>query len=329
MKISADRHRPFGNTGLRVPPIMFGTSALGSMRRVIPEQTKLEICGAWFQHVAPPVFIDARGPTGDRVAIQVLARALRRLDVSPEDAVISSRVGWKDTRIGYDAVLDSWAETCRLLGSNHRPKLLSLHAPDEYLAAASSPADRDQRFQDILAACRALDELKSGGHVAGIGVAAKDWRVVREIDAEMRLDWVMLIGGFTTMRHPPQLVEFMASLAARQIPIVSAGIFDGDFLVGGSCFNGRAVDPEKSEDRSLFAWRKAFAALCHGHGITPAQACIQFTLSAPGVVAVAINTSQPDRIAENVRSTIAEVPDAFWASMKEEGLLAPNDPLFG
>jgi D-threo-aldose 1-dehydrogenase len=326
MKILADRHRPFGNTGLRVPPIMFGTNALGSMRRVIPEQTKLEIFGAWFQHVAPPVFIDARGPTGDRVAIQVLARALRRLDVSPEDAVISTRVGWKDKRIGYDAVLDSWAETCRLLGGNHPPKLLSLDAPDEYLAAASSPAGRDQRFQDILEACRALDELKASGQVAGIGAAATDWHLFREIDSAVRLDWLMLVGGFSIMRHPPELFKYMASLAARQIPIVSAGIFDCDFLVGGSCFNGRAVNPETSEDRSLFAWRKAFAALCHGHGISPAQACIQFTLSAPGIVAVAINTSQPDRIAENVCSTIAEVPDAFWASMKEEGLLAPEDP---
>ncbi len=49
MKISASDHRHFGATGLRVPPIVFGTAALGNVPEVIPEQRKLAICGEWFR----------------------------------------------------------------------------------------------------------------------------------------------------------------------------------------------------------------------------------------------------------------------------------------
>ena len=41
--VSADEYRPLGRTGLRVPPIVFGCSALGNLYQVIPDVAKLEI----------------------------------------------------------------------------------------------------------------------------------------------------------------------------------------------------------------------------------------------------------------------------------------------
>jgi D-threo-aldose 1-dehydrogenase len=118
----------------------------------------------------------------------------------------------------------------------------------------------------------------------------------------------------------------MAELEARQIPIIVSGVFDGGFLVGGNRLDGRVLSAEDPADRSLLTWRTSFAALCHGHGVTPAQASIQFALSGPGVVAVVLNSSHPDRAADNIAFVERTVPDAFWASMKEEGLLAADYP---
>ena len=114
----------------------------------------------------------------------------------------------------------------------------------------------------------------------------------------------------------------MTALADRQVAIIGSSVFHSDFLVGGSRFGNRMLSPEDPADQRLFAWRKAFAALCYGHGIAPAHACIQFALSVPGVIAVALDTSYPDRIAENAASAVTPVPDAFFESMKEEGLLS-------
>jgi hypothetical protein len=42
-----------------------------------------------------------------------------------------------------------------------------------------------------------------------------------------------------------------------------------------------------------------------------------------------LNSSHPDRVAENAGYVGQPVSDLFWASMKEEGLLAADDPYIG
>jgi D-threo-aldose 1-dehydrogenase len=348
-RLNADEYRPLGGTGLRVPPIVFGTSALGNLYQVISDVAKLEIAAAWFDHVAPPVVLDSAGKYGAGLALEQIGRVLTKLDVPPEQVILSNKLAWKRAplttpeptfepglwidvehdavqRINYDGMLECWAEGCRLLGGAYRPQLVSVHDPDEYLAAAMSPDDRQRRFADVVDAYRALAELKQRGEVRGIGVGAKDWRVIEAIDAAVALDWVMLAACYTLLRHPPELVAFMKRLADRGVGIINSAVFHAGFLVGGKYFDYRVLDPNSDADRKLLAWRKGFAALCQGHGITPMHACVQFALSGPGVVAVALNTSHADRVAQNVAATVTPVPAQFWASMEEEGLLGENDP---
>jgi D-threo-aldose 1-dehydrogenase len=301
MNISAGQRRPFGALGLTIPPIVFGTAALGNVPQVIPEQRKLEICGEWFQHVAPPVFIDTAYRHGDGLALEVLGRMLHRLDLEGGEVVIH-------LTLDADRVADDWEKNCRLLGSKYRPKLVSVCDADEN-------------------AWRAVGELKSAGLVLGAGVATRDFGAL--VSLAPSPDWMVLTGGLTLMRHPAGLLASMAELAARQIPIIVSGVFDGGFLVGNNRLDGLLLSAEDPADRSLLTWRTAFVALCHGHGITPAQACIEFALLQPGVVAVLLNSSHPDRVAENASYVQRLVPDLFWASMKEEGLLATDHPWAG
>jgi D-threo-aldose 1-dehydrogenase len=345
MRVTAEQYRPFGNTGLRVPPIVFGSTALGNCFKVIPDVTKLEICSKWFDFVAPPVFIDTAGKYGAGMALEEIGRALAKFEIPPDQVVISNKLAWKRAplrtpeplfepgvwmglahdavqRISYDGILECWDEGCRLLGGAYKPGLVSVHDPDEYLVAATSPDDRRRRFDDILDAYRALAELKQRGEVIGVGVGAKDWHSVQEIDAAVQLDWVMLANSFTILRHPPELVAFMQSLADRNIPIINSAVFHAGFLVGGRFFDYRVANADNPADKPLFAWRKSFVTLCEAHGISPMHACVQFGLSAAGVAAVALNTSHPDRVSDNVDAVLNRVPPQFWASLKEEGLLA-------
>src|SRR5437868_5907253 len=119
MKISAANGRPLGATGLSVPPIIFGTVALANQPEVIPEQRKLAICGEWFRHIEPPVFVDVSYKHGDSMALEVLARLLRRLDVSSDEVVV--HLSMESERIE-----ESWKKSCRLLGDEYRPKLVSI-----------------------------------------------------------------------------------------------------------------------------------------------------------------------------------------------------------
>jgi D-threo-aldose 1-dehydrogenase len=280
---------------------VFGTAALGNVPRVIPEQRKLEICGEWFKHLEPPVFIDAAYKHGDGLALEVLGRMCRRLDVEGNEVIIH-------LTLDVDHITDDWEKSCRLLGSEYRPKLVSICGPNE-------------------TAWQAVCDLKAAGQVLGAGIATKDFDALSSLAP--RVDWMILTGGFTPMRHSAVLLASMAELAARRVPIVASGVFDGGFLVGDSRLDGRVLNGDDPADRSLLTWRTSFVALCYGHGVTPAHACIQFALAGPAVIAVMVNSSHPDRVAENAISVQRPVSNVFWASMKEEGLLAPDYPYLG
>src|SRR5438105_11629397 len=116
MPIKRDHFRQFSGTGLVVPPIVSGTAALANVPTVIPEQRKLAICGEWFRHVEPPVFVDVAYKDGDGLALEVLGRMLRRLEVSGDEVIVHLTVG-------PNQPITVWEKSCRLLGSEYRPKL--------------------------------------------------------------------------------------------------------------------------------------------------------------------------------------------------------------
>lgn len=340
------QHRPFGSTGVRLPPIVFGVSSLGNLYHAPSDETKLAISRAWFDNVAAPVAIDAAGKYGAGLALEVLGRNLRTLGVRPEVVLLSNKLGWKRTpltgpeptfepgawvglendaerRISYDGILACWEEGNRLLGEPYRAQLLSVHDPDEYLDAAADEADRERRLDDIRGAYKALAELKASGEALAIGVGAKDWRVVKEIDGLVQLDWVMLANSLTIYRHPPEVIAFVADLASRGVGVINSAVFNAGFLVGGTHFDYRPVT--RDESPTLFDWRERFFAVCGEHDVSPAVACVQFGLSPPGVQAVAMNTGKPGRIAEDVAAVETRLPDEFWRALRDEELIETQE----
>ncbi len=332
-----------GNTDLRLPRIVFGTSCLGNLYEALADETKLAIVREWFQQVDAPVFLDTAGKYGAGLALEKIGQDLRRLGVSPDQVAISNKLGWKrvplrtaeptlepgvwaelehdaEQCISAEGILDCWRQGRELLGPPYSTQMVSVHDPDEYLNAATSNDERAQRLADVLAAYRALAELKQSGRVQAIGVGSKDWRVIRQIAEAVPLDWVMLANSLTIYRHPREVVEFVEQLAQRKVTIINSAVFHAGFLTGGRFFDYRVVTPHN--DAPLFAWREKFLLLCRRHAVSPMVACVQFALSPPGVAAVSLNTSRPERIAENVAAVEAELPPGFWTDAKDARLIA-------
>jgi D-threo-aldose 1-dehydrogenase len=342
----------FGKTGLAIPPIIFGTSCLGNLYQALPWGTKLGIMSEWFEWVEAPVALDTAGKYGAGLALEVIGEGLREMGVPPDDVAISNKLGWlrvplrtpeptfepgawadlehdAEQKISYEGILECHEQGCELLGGDYEPEIVSVHDPDEYLADADSGEEREKRFDDVVGAYRALGELKAAGRVKAVGIGSKDWRVIRELAATVDLDWVMFACSLTIMRHPPELLSFMANLESKGIAIINSAVFNAGFLTGGSYFDYRLVDPDDEADRELFQWRDGFFALCEQFDVLPAEACVQFGMSVPGVVSIALNTSKPDRVQQNVAAVQAKIPVEFWAAMKADGLVAEDYPCVG
>jgi len=332
-------------------PFVCGTSSLGNLYREIPPTEKLAICRQWFEHLPRPVVIDTAGRYGAGMALSEIGRCLREIGVDPKDVVISNKLGWRqkplvteeptfepgiwkgmthdaEQAISYQGILDCWREGCDALG-DFRPRLASLHDPDEFLDAATSAADRSRRMDAILDAYRALFDLKRSGEVAMIGVGAKDWDVIREIDNAVELDWVMFATLLTVARHPHDLLLEIQRLADRGVVLVNAGVFHSGFLVGGDLYDYRPLKDCGERRSELLAWRASFESVCAKHHVAPASACVQFAVSPPGVATLALNCDTPQRVKENRVAVDSRLPPAFWNDMKSEGLIAENYPWLG
>jgi D-threo-aldose 1-dehydrogenase len=330
---------------LSLPPILFGISALGNLYKALPVETKRAIVAESLRLGPSPAVFDGAGKYGAGLALEELGESLRAAGAEPDAVILSNKLGWrrvplsgpeptfepgawKELRhdatqdISYEGILRCREEGDRLLGHPFRAGLLSVHDPDEYLRAAGpDPAARARRLEDVLGAYRALAELRSRGEARAVGLGAKDWRTAREIAQRVDLDWVMLACSLTVLEHPPELVSWVDELSRHGVRVIDSALFHGGFLTGGSWFDYRPVGEESAEGRRLLAWRASYAAVCGRHGVRPAHAAVAFARLVPGVSSVALNTSDPARVAENVAMATEPVPPALWRDLVDAGLL--------
>lgn len=340
--------RPLGDTGLQVPPITFGTSALGNLYIELDPKVKVRIIEESLLNSQPITVFDSAGKYGAGLALEALGRGLRQLETTAAQVIISNKLGWLRKpligeeplfepgvwkglkhdafqEISYEGILRCFEEGNELL-QGIVPQLVSVHDPDEYLAQARSKEEREERFQHILDAYRALEGLKLQGKVKGIGVGAKDWRVIPEIYNHVRLDWVMFANSATLISHPEDLLAFMKKLEADRIGIFNSAVFQSGFLVGGDYFDYRLIRPDTTENKKRFQWRDAFFELCQEWDIRPAHACVQFALHLPGVSSVALSTTDPTKVKNNVEFTQTALPQEFWNELKNRKLITENSP---
>jgi D-threo-aldose 1-dehydrogenase len=326
---------------ISLPKVIFGTSGLGNLYVALPDEVKCAIVAESVRCSPKPAVFDSAGKYGAGLALESLGRSLAQLDVKPSDVLISNKLGWLRTelktaeptfepgvwrdlkydavqRISYEGILECYEQGNELLG-NYHAELVSVHDPDEYLTAAKNEQEQVQCYRDILEAYRALNELKQDGKVKGIGVGSKDWRIIKKITDDVKLDWVMIANSMTIHNHPRELVEFMQELEKQGTQIINSAVFNGGFLTGSDYYNYRLTDPLK--DKHLYNWRELFYGLCADYKIKPADACVAFGLNAPGVNSIALNTTNPDRVSQNVALASLKIPTQFWIEMKQYGLV--------
>lgn len=337
------RERNLLQPKLNFPSIIFGTSGLGNLFVALEEKVKYEIVQACIQHSSGPVVFDTAGKYGAGLALESLGRSLRALNVKPDEVIISNKLGWVRTelkteeptfepgvwkglkydavqKISYNGIIECFEQGNELLGG-YVPQLVSVHDPDEYLAQAQNEADGARLYNDILEAYKALEELKAQGKVREIGVGAKDWRAIERIARDVQLDWVMIANSMTIMSHPQELMEFMRSLAEKGVRIFNSAVFHSGFVIGGNYYDYKLIGPDTEENKALFEWRDRFSALCDEFGVKPSEAGVQFALNIPGVTSIALSTTNPNRVKENIDMANAAIPAAFWETLKAQKLI--------
>ena len=328
---------------VNLPKVVFGTSGLGNLYVALDEADKCAIVKECVQHSARPAVFDTAGKYGAGLALESLGKCLKQLQVKPEDVLISNKLGWyriplttpeptfepgvwkniqydAEQRISYEGILECFEQGNELLNGYHA-ELVSVHDPDEYLAAATDENDRANRVKHILQAYRALFELKAKGKVKAIGVGAKNWTIIKEITDQVPLDWVMIANSMTLHSHPHSLQQYMLELKNKKTQIINSAVFNGGFLTGGDYYNYKLVTAGNPADKDLLQWRNDFFAVCTKYGIQPAHACVQFGIRAKGVTSIALSTTKAAKVKGNIDMATIDIPNDFWAELKAQRLI--------
>jgi D-threo-aldose 1-dehydrogenase len=327
----------------KLPPVIFGTSGLGNLYEAVPVETKQEIIRQCVLHAPGKPVFDTAGKYGAGLALTVLGRCLKNLDVPKDAVIISNKLGWYQTalttpeptfekgvwkdlkndavqRISYTGILECFEQGNELLG-DYNVQMASIHDPDEYLAGATDAREDAKRYNDILEGYAALKELKEQGKIVSFGVGAKNWRSIERISKDVKLDWVMIANSLTVKSHPKDLLAFVKHLHQQGSVIINSAVFNGGFLVGRDHYNYVPVDKNTSDGKALYAWRDRFFALCDDFKLKPAEVCFNFGLNIPGVQSVALSTGDPAKVKMNVDMATKKIQQEFWKAMKDNGLL--------
>jgi D-threo-aldose 1-dehydrogenase len=333
-------------TVLDMPPLIFGTSGLGNLFVALNDGIKQEIVAECIRHTNGKLIFDSAGKYGAGLALESLGKCLKNLNVAPEDVIISNKLGWLRTElktpeptfepgvwrelkhdavqnISFKGIIECFEQGNDLLGG-YIPAMVSVHDPDEYLAKAQSAAEDEKLYGDILEAYRALEILKQQGKVTAIGVGAKNWQAIARISKDIDLDWVMIANSMTIKSHPRPLFDFMKQLEQKGIQIINSAVFHSGYLIGGDYFDYKLIAADTTENKILQSWREDFFKLCTGFNIRPAEACVQFALKAPGVKSIALSTTNPKRVKDNISMAEKAIPQKFWEKMINEGLIDKN-----
>ncbi len=339
--------KKFGNTGLSIPAIIYGTSFMGNLYHELNEEVKLQIMQQWFEVSKGTPMIDCAGKYGAGLALEVIGEGLKKLGIDKSNITISNKLGWfripltteeptfepgawvnlkNDAvqKISYTGILECWKQGCELLGDYYKPQVVSVHDPDEYLFAATSQEDRGKRLNDILDAYKALFELKEKGEVRAVGIGAKDWLTIKELYNHVKFDWVMFANKLTIYHHPKEIVDFIERIHNDGVGIINSAIFNAGFLTGGEFFDYRKINPDSIEDQKLLAWRNTFFRICDKFGVIPGDACLKFAFAMPQINAVALNPSKPSRIRRNVDVLATDLPYGFWKELKSEKIIGEH-----
>jgi D-threo-aldose 1-dehydrogenase len=323
------------------PKVIFGTSSLGNLYHELPYETKRSIVGEIISHNSAPVMFDSAGKYGAGLALEVLGRSLSELEITPENVHISNKLGWKQVPleaneptfepgawkninndavqdISYQGILDCFEQGNRLLG-NYNADIVSVHDPDEFLDSATNPQQRLQHLEQLLDAYKALNELKKQGIVSSVGVGAKDVSSIDLISDHVQLDWAMFANSITPYTHSNTTLNLLDKLKQQQVTVINSAVFNAGFLVGGEFFNYQKITPASHPE--AFTWRNRFFELCNKFQIKPALACVQFSFLFENIASIALNTSSPTRIADNMALANSSVPVEFWQEMLNQGMI--------
>ncbi len=309
-------------------PIGFGGAALGNLYSEVSEaDARATIDAAWdagtrFFDTAPHYGL---GLSERRIGAALAGRPRDEYTISTKIGrllvPVPGGAGRQDEEGGFavpadhrrvwdfsaDGVRRSLDDSLARLGLD-RVDLLLIHDPDDHWEQAVGEA------------YPALHELRAQGVIGAIGAGMNQSAMLTRFVRETEIDAVLMAGRYTLLDQSAE-ADLLPACAERGVSVIAAGVFNSGVLATddppeNATYNYAPAATEIRE-RAL-----RIGAVCRRHGVSVPAAAIAFVARRPEVATVLIGARTPDEIRSNAVSATAEIPEALWADLAAEGLIA-------
>lgn len=170
---------------------------------------------------------------------------------------------------------------------------------------------------------RALDELKRGGAIRGIGAGINERGMINRFLALFDLDFFLVAMPYTLL-HQEILEDEFPACEQRGVGVVIGAVYQSGILASGprpdAKYNYLAAPPEIVERV------RRVQAVCERHAVPLAAAALQFPLGHPIVASVIPGASRPVHVERNVTAFRHPIPADLWEELKADGLLRQDAP---
>ncbi len=296
-----------GRTGLSIPAICFGTSALGDMPEtygyaVDDARARVTLNSIFDSEIG---FLDTSRNYGMGRSEERIGAAIRERGGLPKSFIISSKLDRNmDTNLfDGDRARRSLEESLKALGVDHIP-LLHLHDP-EY---ASDLKDVTKAGGAIAALMR----MKEEGLVRAVGLAAGRVDIMMPLLRDFDFDALISHNRFTLLNRN---AEAMFDLArSRGMAVINAAPYASGILAKGAAKQPLFAYMPAGAD--IVSRVNAIESLCSQHGVPVGAAALQFSMHDPRVTSTICGVSTPDRVQQTLEWANWKIPDVLWAALR-------------
>jgi D-threo-aldose 1-dehydrogenase len=294
--------RPFGQTGLAVPPLCVGCAPLGDMPETfaysVAEEHALATLRAVF--ASPITFVDTAASYGDGESERRIGVVLRELGGLPPGYVLATKAdrNLRSGDFGGAQMRRSVERSLRLLGLD-RLQVCYLHDPEhttfEQATAPGGPVE-------------ALLRLKDEGLIEHVGLAGGP------IDMSIRyletgaFEAVITHNRYTLLDCTAEPLLDVA--AERGVALLNAAPYGSGILAKGPDAYPRYAYQQAAP--ALVEQTRQLQAICDRHGVPLAAAALQFSTRDPRITNTIVGMSSPERVQKTIELARVEIPPALW-----------------
>jgi len=307
MTAQALPRRPFGRTGIMVPPLCTGCAPLGDMPRIFNYSVLEERAVATLRAAltGPLNYLDTSNGYGGGESERRVGLALREFGGVPEGAVVQTKVDRDPETGSFSAarMRRSVEESLARRGLD-RLGIVYLHDPE------------NGSFEEITGPGGAVEELQAmqrAGLIAHLGVAGGPIDLLIRYVETGAYEAVLSHNRYTLLDQSAE--PLIALAAARGLAMLNAAPYGGGLLVKGPeafpKYMYRAA-PQALLDRAA-----QLAALAAEYGVPLPAVALQFSTRDPRITTTVVGITHPERMAQTIDLYHTSIPDELWARVDE------------